>query len=238
MCISCGRLLREPWGVRVTARGLRPFLAGAGRLFATAFGRGEASRAGRASWALLLAVVAGCAALPGDDPMTAPLTGRPWNASLAELQAHRGQAIHVGDWLSINVAGDPERSAVVKVPESGKNAGVIEVPALGRFRAQGISAEALAAMMERVGGRTVTVGIFTAQPLYAIGEVTQAGAYPFQDGMTLGDLIEKAGGLTYKADRRTITLIRFNQPGVRRVRLDEPVTLMPGDVVRVPQRYF
>ena len=47
-----------------------------------------------------------------------------------------------------------------------------------------------------------------------IGLVLYPAAYEFKDGETINDLIDLAGGLTYKARKDSIELIRFDESGV------------------------
>lgn len=45
-----------------------------------------------------------------------------------------------------------------------------------------------------------------------------------------------AGGYTYRADRKGIMIKRTNDPEKKEVPIAEEETVMPGDVLRIPER--
>jgi polysaccharide export outer membrane protein len=62
--------------------------------------------------------------------------------------------------------------------------------------------------------------------------------YPYQPGLTVADAIATAGGLTYRADERTVYLQRAGSPQQQAVRLDVPQRVFPGDNIRIAERMF
>jgi protein involved in polysaccharide export with SLBB domain len=66
--------------------------------------------------------------------------------------------------------------------------------------------------------------------------VEKRGQYPYVNGLTVAQAVAIAGGYTYRASRSRITIQRVGAPKEEPVGENEPV--YPGDIIRVPERYF
>ena len=78
-----------------------------------------------------------------------------------------------------------------------------------------------------------------ANLVYVIGEVKNAGQYPYRPGLTVQDAVAMAGGYTYRANTRTLYVRRTNAGGEDTVQTDsDRAPVLPGDNIRVPERYF
>jgi polysaccharide biosynthesis/export protein len=76
------------------------------------------------------------------------------------------------------------------------------------------------------------------RPYYILGEVNKPGQYPFANGLTIEQAVAAAGGFTYRANRGKVFLRRRAAPE-RTVELNrEAVQVLPGDTIRVGERYF
>jgi polysaccharide export outer membrane protein len=85
----------------------------------------------------------------------------------------------------------------------------------------------------------VSVEISTYRPFNVIGEVKNAGQYPYRPGLTLNDAIAMAGGNTYRANQHTAYVRRADATGETTVQIDKSsMTVAPGDNIRIPERYF
>ncbi len=87
---------------------------------------------------------------------------------------------------------------------------------------------------------------------YVSGEVKTAGVYPYADGLSVHKAIAMAGGLTDKAERETIQLLRHTSKGEETLSVKLETSVLPDDViviaeahrvyltgeVRTPGRYF
>jgi polysaccharide export outer membrane protein len=82
-----------------------------------------------------------------------------------------------------------------------------------------------------------------------IGAVTQPRAIPYRAGVTLLDVMVEVGGLKEFAAGNRAKLIRKTPDGVEETPLllsnlledgdqSANVTLQPGDVIRIPERWF
>jgi len=83
--------------------------------------------------------------------------------------------------------------------------------------------------------------------VYAFGEVKEPGFYAYDEGMTLADLIEAAGGFTEWANDKKIRIKRADLPQEIKVNLKKyyeggelsaNITLDEGDVVLVKSSFF
>ena len=56
--------------------------------------------------------------------------------------------------------------------------------------------------------------------------------------MTVANAVAIAGGYTYRAAKARVTVQRFNDPQKREQPADEDTIVLPGDIIRVPERFF
>ncbi len=86
----------------------------------------------------------------------------------------------------------------------------------------------------------VTVEVLNYRPFYILGEVNNAGEYPFKNGLTVVQAVAQAGGFTYRADKDTVYILRPGQTAEESYDIDSgrPVYVAPGDTIRVGERYF
>lgn len=78
------------------------------------------------------------------------------------------------------------------------------------------------------------------QRFFVYGEVARAGAYPMEEGLNVMRALSLAGGLNARASDRRIDINRKDTSTGEmlklRVKLTDPV--LPGDVIRVDERFF
>lgn len=75
----------------------------------------------------------------------------------------------------------------------------------------------------------------TAQTFYISGQVTRAGNYAVDDGLTLRKAIAVAGGLTQLGSNKKVKLIRDGKE-IKGYDLEGPIQI--GDVIEVGERFF
>jgi len=180
--------------------------------------------------ALALAAVAlgGCAANPPPLPMAAA-TG---------ISAYR---LGPGDRLRITVFGETTLTGEYQVTDDGS----VAFPLIGNVPAgQG----SLVALRDAIQARLaagyvkdprVSVEVLTYRPYYILGEVNKPGQYAFVVGLRLDQAVAAAGGFTYRANIRKVFLRRAEDPAEKTVDLRrQSVTVMPGDTLRIGERYF
>jgi protein involved in polysaccharide export with SLBB domain len=146
-----------------------------------------------------------------------------------------------GERIKITVYGEEALTAEYDINPEGN----VSMPLIGQVRAAGQSP---AQFGRTVAGRYrgggflqdphVNVAIVTFKPFYVLGEATTPGEYPYRSGLTVHAAVAMAGGFTYRASK-AVVLIRHTGDDVwREYSLTEPVPIAPGDLIRIPERYF
>jgi polysaccharide export outer membrane protein len=79
----------------------------------------------------------------------------------------------------------------------------------------------------------VTVSIIRYRNFYISGEVKTPGAYPYEDGLTVQKAVSWAGGLTEKADKAGMTVIRVNENKLDTLPVELDALIRPDDVIIV-----
>jgi protein involved in polysaccharide export with SLBB domain len=162
---------------------------------------------------------------------------RPVSLSAAGVATH----LRAGDRLKITVYGEEQLTGEYDINPSG----YVSMPLIGSIRAAGRTQAELGrdiAAGYRSGGLLqdpkVTVAVVQFRPFYVLGEATTPGEYPFRSGLTVHAAVAMAGGFTYRASK-SFVLIRHSGDEVwKEYPLTEPVVIAPGDLIRVPERYF
>jgi protein involved in polysaccharide export with SLBB domain len=73
---------------------------------------------------------------------------------------------------------------------------------------------------------------------YILGEVNRPGEYPYSDGLTVRNAVATAGGFTYRANRGRVYIQRQGQPDEESTRLRPDTMVLPGDTIRIGERFF
>ena len=146
-----------------------------------------------------------------------------------------------GDQVKISLANDADLTGTYTVSD----AGAVTLPLLGPVRIAGLdagkAADTIAGSLVREGlfrNPTVTVEVLTLRPFYILGEVNKPGQYPYTPGMSLFGAVATAGGYTYRARTGRVLIRKANEQTEREYDLDADISIMPGDVIRIPERYI
>ena len=150
-------------------------------------------------------------------------------------------SLQPGEKLKITVYGEESLTGEYDI----NPAGYVNMPLIGAIKAAGRSqsefGKDIANRYVRGGflqDPHVTVAVVQFKPFYVLGEVAASGEYPFRSGLNVHTAVAMAGGFTYRASR-TYVLIRHTGEEVwKEYSLAEPVPIAPGDLIRVPERYF
>ena len=164
-------------------------------------------------------------------------------ASAAPPAAKTGQQyrLALGDKVKITVFNEPDVSGEFQVNGSGN----IALPLAGDVPAANKTiVELKQAVIAKLNGKfvknpRVSVEVSNYQAINVIGEVKNAGQYPYRPGLTMSDVIAMAGGYTYRANTHTLYVRHTGAPAEQTIALDgAPPHVQPGDSVRIPERYF
>jgi len=146
-----------------------------------------------------------------------------------------------GDKLRITVFGEPALTGEYEVTDDGS----VAFPLIGNVPAARAPLRALRDVLQaRLGAGyvkdpRVSVEVSTYRPYYMLGEINKPGQYPFVVGLRVDQAIAAAGGFTYRADTHKVFLRRADDSGEKTVDMkNQAVTILPGDTLRVRQRYF
>ena len=146
----------------------------------------------------------------------------------------------IGDKIKVTVFGEQDLSGPFDVGATG----ALSLPLIGEIPAKGHTiAEVKAAIVGRLRAGylkdpKVSVEVVTYRPFYVHGEVKSGGEIAFKNGVTIRDAVAIAGGYTYRAKQDHVLLIREDTGQEVRVALPSTDLVMPGDNIRVPERFF
>lgn len=193
--------------------------------------RGGRKGAGLAVALGLLVALPGCASHD-----MRPLTSADRAAGIA------GYRVGAGDKLRITVFNEPTLTGEYNVTPTG----AVAFPLIGVVQAGAHTTEEVTREITgRLAGAyvndpRVSVEVLNYRPFYILGEVNKPGEYPYASGMTVDQAIAKAGGFTYRANEKTAFLRRQTSTGEHPVSLRgiNQVAILPGDTIRVGERYF
>jgi polysaccharide biosynthesis/export protein len=119
--------------------------------------------------------------------------------------------------------------------------GELALPLVGEIKAAGKTTRELEAELEQrlaadgyLVDPQVGIELLTYRPFYILGEVAKPGSYEYRDGMTVINAVALAGGYSYRANTDGVTIERGNcaMPTMA------DTTVLPGDIIRVSERYF
>ncbi|SRR5579885_1629607 len=146
-----------------------------------------------------------------------------------------------GDKVKVTVYNEQDLTGEFQVNDAGN----VSFPLVGDIPANGATVsefqQRLTAKLRKgfVKNARVSVEISTYRPFNVIGEVKNAGQYPYRPGLTLHDAIAMAGGFTYRANQHTAYVRRADTGGETEVDTDKSnIMVGPGDNIRIPERYF
>lgn len=148
--------------------------------------------------------------------------------------------LDTGDRLRVFVYGQPNLSRVYTVD----HAGIITVPLIGSVKARGLTTADLEGSIrsqlgaEYVRNPHVTVDIQQNRPFFILGEVRNAGQYPYVSGMTVETAVAIAGGYTERASDRKFRISRRVNGYVEQVEAPSDYVVKPGDTVYVFERFL
>lgn len=157
----------------------------------------------------------------------------------APPEAADAYRLGAGDTIKATVFGEPDLSGEFEIDGAGQ----LSLPLIGEVPAKGRTARELKTLIEErlrdgyLRKPRVSIEVATYRPFYITGEVNKPGPYPFVAGMTVVTAVALAGGYTYRANERTVT-IRRGGGAEEDAAADETTRIMPGDVIRVEERFF
>jgi len=145
-----------------------------------------------------------------------------------------------GDRIRLTVYGEADLSGEYEVGSTG----VVALPLIGDVH---VSGQSIRVFEQAVRSKLsegylkdprVNAQVVNYRPFFILGEVSRPGSYPYVNGMTTINAVALAGGYTYRADKSGVTISHANDPEKKDLHAAEEAIVMPGDIIRVPERFF
>lgn len=145
-----------------------------------------------------------------------------------------------GDRIRLTVYGEEDLSGEYEIGSMGG----VALPLIGNVQASTLNvADFERAVQLRLAegylkDPRVSVQVVNYRPFFILGEVSKPGSYPYVNGMTVLNAVALAGGFSYRADKTDIVVVRASDAEKKEQDIDQNGAVMPGDVIRVPERFF
>jgi protein involved in polysaccharide export with SLBB domain len=146
-----------------------------------------------------------------------------------------------GDKIRVVVLQDSEFSGDYEVDQTGH----VSARMLGPVRVAGMTTDDLAAMLRdsyKASGYLVaprlSVELVAARPFYVLGEAARNGSFPYVACLRVIQAVAIAGGFTRRAGKTRVTIRRFYSTAAEEEYVNEDTLVEPGDVIRIPERWF
>jgi len=169
-------------------------------------------------------------------------------AGTGMVQAQDGYQLTSGDKVKITVFGHDDLSGEFEVDPGGQ----ISLPLIQGVQAEGLSAAQFeTAIFDKLSpdylkNPSVSVEILEVKeileveeevrPFFILGEVENPGKYDYEEGLTILESVAMAGGFTYRAKQKKMTIVRADDPEKKKESATVTTEVMPGDVIEVPER--
>ena len=149
--------------------------------------------------------------------------------------------LQTGDRLTVTVYNEPLLTGVYDVTPSG----TIVMPLIGSVSAVGRTPSELARIITARYSRgkflqepQVTVTVVEYRPVYLFGEVSKPGTIPYRPGLNVLTAVTDAGGLTYRGSKDRVLIQHAGEQVWNEYPLISSIEILPGDIIRVPERFF
>jgi protein involved in polysaccharide export with SLBB domain len=147
--------------------------------------------------------------------------------------------IQPGDRIKMMVHGEQDLSGFYDVSPTGS----VTLPLAGTIRAAGLTRAELERAVTRryaplLEEPKIAIDVVEFRPFYILGEAEKPGQYPYQSGLNVLTAIATAGGLTFRASRSTVLVQHAGESVWREYAMTSDVLVAPGDLIRIPPRYF
>jgi len=156
------------------------------------------------------------------------------------LTGMQAQPLASGDKIKVVVFREEQLSGEFEIDGNGR----ISLPLIGAIEAAGKTAAEVEAQITArlkagyVRDPKVSVLISNFRPIYILGEVKNAGEYPYKSGLNVVSAVALAGGYSYRANTTTVYVRRASETAEREYPAAPNIPIHPGDLIRIGERYF
>ncbi len=162
------------------------------------------------------------------------------NGQTEAYEFSRGYRVGAGDRLDVRVLGQSDLTGNYIVSSSGH----ISIPLINSVHVAGMTSKQIEKLITRrlrngyLRDPAVAVQVSNLRPFFILGEVSQAGGFPYQAGMTVQNAVALAGGYSARANHGEVLLTRKLADGTKTSRVPVTTQLYPGDIIFVRERWF
>jgi len=184
---------------------------------------------------LLVLLASACASGPVASPIAA--SGERYQAPTAALEDYK---LGVGDKVRLTVFNEPTLSGEFAVSANG----TLSLPLIGDVDVSGKGPNEIGSLVQTkladgyLREPKVSVEVTTYRPFFILGEVKSPGQYPYSSGLTVMNAIATAQGFTPRSDRHTVYIRKAGSAEEAPYPLSPDLRVMPGDTLRLGERYF
>lgn len=178
-------------------------------------------------------LVAGCSTVPAN----VPVASGPRYEAADPAQAY---VLGTGDEVRVIVYNEATISTTYVVGLDGN----ISLPLIGPIHAAGMTVgEFQFETLKRYGSGyipspSVSVQITRYRPVFILGEIVHPGQYDYAPGMTVRSLVATATGYTPRAKKSVVYIRAADSNEEQRYEVTPALRILPGDTIRVGERYF
>jgi polysaccharide export outer membrane protein len=195
------------------------------------------SRAQKGRSLRAFAILAGSLALAACASDVTVVSSGDRYAAANKLEAYN---LGPGDRVRLTVYNEPALSGLYQVSAQGK----LALPLIGDVDAIDLTPAELAARTQArlaqgfLQNPRVSAEIADYRPFFILGEVVQAGQFPYLPGMTAMEAVATARGFTPRSQRKFVFIRRDGEQEEVAYRVTPGLRVYPGDTIRVEERWF
>lgn len=157
------------------------------------------------------------------------------------LNNQNAYQLGVDDVLNIQVFGEPDLSGKYTLQDTGK----ISVPLIGDIKIAGCTLSQVEGLLYQkftdgyLINPSISISLNKARPIYILGEVKEPGQYDYIADMNILKAVAKAGGFTYRANKKTANILvseTNSKPDYKKIDIAQKIK--PGDIIVIRERFF
>lgn len=144
------------------------------------------------------------------------------------------------DKIKITVFGEKDLSGDYKLGGDG----TIAIPLIGVINLQNLSLRQAERQIEEklkdgyLKNPSVSIEVAESRPFYIMGEVRRPGSYNYINGMSVLQAVAISGGYTYRANQKTVDILRGNATPQEPKPYPPEAAVRAGDIIFVRERFF
>lgn len=146
-----------------------------------------------------------------------------------------------GDRMSVKVFGQSDVSGEFEIATDGS----VSMPLVGQVQALNRTVGEFRDLVTKVLDEKyivdpkVSVEVTNYRPFFILGQVNNAGSFPYRSGMNMRMAVALAGGYTRRASEEPMIVIRRDDEGKQsRYWAHQDTPVLPGDTIEVRRRVF